>query len=161
MLSTLIQFTKTPPSSSSSKSSLTKLSNRDEYSTWRDLCPILTGTMMPSYKHLVIATPLGHYIFRTDLDQEENCDLYAITCQSIGKAIMGSIVIGEPELSYTANEMLLWKRLHSQLLKKDMDYLAQKKILTELEDMSKNSKKIQTAFLVRFLKVLTWLCEVF
>ena len=41
-----------------------------------------------------------------------------------------------------------------------MDYLAHKKILTELDSISKNPKELQTAFLVRFSKVLTQLCEV-
>mmetsp|Transcript_20612 Transcript_20612/g.23654 ORF Transcript_20612/g.23654 Transcript_20612/m.23654 type:complete len:111 (+) Transcript_20612:147-479(+) len=110
---------------------------------------------MPPFKHLVTTTPLGHYIFRADLYQEENCDLYAITCQSIDKTIIASIIMGELELSRTADGMLMWRRLDSQILKTDMDYLAQKKILTELEGMSKNSKEAQTAFLVRFSKVLT------
>mmetsp|Transcript_49551 Transcript_49551/g.59672 ORF Transcript_49551/g.59672 Transcript_49551/m.59672 type:complete len:103 (-) Transcript_49551:59-367(-) len=55
--------------------------------------------------------------------------------------------------------MLLWKRLDSQLLKKDLDYLSQKKVLTKLESMSKNPKEMHTVFLVRFSKVLTRLRE--
>ena len=82
---------------------------------------------MSPFKHLVTTTPLGYYIFRDDLNQEENCDLHAITCQLIDKTIIASIMMGDPELSHTADGMLLWKRLDSQLLKKYMDYLAQKK----------------------------------
>ena len=97
-VTTLIQSTKLAPSSIS-KSPLTKLSNRDEYSTWKDLFPILAGATMSLFKHLVKTTHLGHYIFHTYLDQSENHDLYTITCQSIDKAIIASIIMGDHNLA--------------------------------------------------------------
>lgn len=119
---------------------------------------------MSPYKHLVIATLNGHYTFRSDLNQEENCNLYAITCQSIDKSIVASIIMGEPELSKTVDRMILWTRHGFQLLEKDLEYLAQKMILTELESMSKNQKKrmgifgafLQGTYLVTQSGLIRW-----
>ena len=82
---------------------------------------------MSPFKDLVTTTPLGHYALRTDLNQEKNHDLYTITCQLIDKIIITPIIMVEPELSFIVDGMLLWQHLNFQLLKKNMDYLAQKK----------------------------------
>ena len=58
---------------------------RGDYSIWKDLCRLLASAMICPLCHLVTVDVNGYYLFRQDLNKEENCAFHTITLQTIKK----------------------------------------------------------------------------
>ena len=135
-----------PFSSSNYKSPFSFLKDKYDYSSWRDLCPIMASASTCPYKYLAEQSLEGYYQFRTKLSKDKNRDLYTITISSIEKKIIGPIVMGDKDLSRGADGLKLWEILDSQLPHVKTNYLFTKMLLTELETMNKNPQESAYSF---------------
>ena len=70
--------------------------------------------------------------FFTDLTKEKSCNLSLINLQAIEKSITSDIIMGDSAICKGSNETLSWQRLDNQIIRKNLDYLVKRKILTNV-----------------------------
>ena len=96
-------------SSLNAKNPFTKLTTLGNSPAWQDSCPVLAGSSVSLYCHLVTTDKNDDYIFKPILSQSENQHLYAIIFQALNKTISSSIILRIPNIAKKTNGQLLWR----------------------------------------------------